>query len=360
MQLVRLLNSFDRKLISSKLAVARPGGSYEKFLDDDVDIKHLTTCRLKSSTLTTVSSIPGLIRCIREFRPDAVLSVLDPAIAATSVALSMLKRHERPKFIACSQNNFTMESLDRKFSAKWTQRFITRGYLDSDLIIALSQGVADDLGCVIAGTRQKIKVIPNAAYDATIVSQAEMPCQTPRPTDGPLLVSCGRFVPQKDFPCLIHAISELNRSRRVYLWMLGTGSGLEPMKRLVSDLGLEGIVSFLGFQDNPYPYFKQADLFVLPSLWEGFGNVIVEAMACGTPVLSTSCPFGPSEIITDEVNGLLVEPGNPRALAHRIQYALDHPEILRKMSLLGLDRAKDFTTSLIAKQYASAIFDLTT
>lgn len=355
MQLLRMLNTFDCRCVSSSLVVARPGGSYEKFLKVDVPIKHLTAGRIKSSTLSTISAIPGLIRHIQKSRPDVVLAILDPAIAGMGVALRVFNRPRRPKFVACVQNNFTLESRDRKFGARCLQGFVERGYRDADLVLALSKGVAKDLCGAIPETQDKIKVIYNAVDHVSVSESSDSVNEIARPTDGPLLVSCGRFVEQKGFRFLIDSLAELNKRRRVYLWMLGTGPDLDKIKEQVYRRGLVDVVRFLGFQDYPYKFFKQADLFVLSSLWEGFGNVIVEAMSCGTPVVATRCPFGPSEIIDDGINGLLVDPGNEIALAQQIDYALNHPDLLRKLSAAALLRVQDFETTEIARQYEDAI-----
>jgi len=96
-----------------------------------------------------------------------------------------------------------------------------------------------------------------------------------------------------------------------------------------------------------------ADLFVLSSLWEGFGNVIVEAMACGLPIIATDCPYGPSEIIEDGVSGLLVPPANSEVLAKAICQVLTNPSLRKKLTENGLRRAKDFDASTIAAAYGA-------
>ena len=115
-------------------------------------------------------------------------------------------------------------------------------------------------------------------------------------------------------------------------------------------------MSFIGFQPNPFSFIKHADIFVFPSLLEGFGNVIIEAMACGTPVVSSDCHYGPSEIISDRVNGFLVKPGNENALADAIKVLLIEENTRKQFIEKGLVRAKDFCAEDVTKEYEK-VFD---
>jgi glycosyltransferase involved in cell wall biosynthesis len=115
-------------------------------------------------------------------------------------------------------------------------------------------------------------------------------------------------------------------------------------------------VWFAGFNDNPYTYMKRADVFVLSSLWEGFGNVVVEAMAVGAAVVATDCPYGPSEIIRNADEGVLVAPGDDLALATAVLSLLGDDERRLALAQAGRRRAQDFAAEPIAASYA-AIFD---
>jgi len=101
-----------------------------------------------------------------------------------------------------------------------------------------------------------------------------------------------------------------------------------------------------------------ADVFVLSSLFEGFGNVIVEAMACGTPVIATSCPYGPPEIIKDGVNGILVPPGDEEALSQAIIWVLTDEVLKQRLSQNGKERSQDFNARTIAFLYGGLFLRL--
>lgn len=135
--------------------------------------------------------------------------------------------------------------------------------------------------------------------------------------------------------------------------ILGTGHLEQDLKKLCGRLGIEDRVAFIGQVDNPLSYMKQADLFVLSSAWEGFGNVLVEALYCGLPIVSTDCPSGPSEILENGKYGTLVPPSNPDMLALAIESALTQP---KPDSENQKARAMDFTVQSIARQYEIAGF----
>jgi glycosyltransferase involved in cell wall biosynthesis len=169
--------------------------------------------------------------------------------------------------------------------------------------------------------------------------------------DGPLVVACGRLKPLKGFAHLIEALAEVRKSVPAHLWIVGEGDERASLERKIRRLGLQSCVRLLGFRQNPYMYMAAADVFVLSSLYEGFGNVIVEAMACGTPVVATDCPYGPREIIRDGEDGLLVEPSSAQSLARGILRVLGDAELKKRLSEKGSARARDFEAKSIADRY---------
>ena len=135
--------------------------------------------------------------------------------------------------------------------------------------------------------------------------------------------------------------------------ILGEGSLREDLEKEVLDLKISNHVKFLGFVDNPYAYMREADVFVLPSLWEGFGNVILESLAVGTQVVSTDCPSGPSEILDNGKYGILTEVDDPEDLSEKIIDSLDNP--MNKKMLI--DRSKEFLVDKIAIQYQNFLLE---
>jgi len=143
--------------------------------------------------------------------------------------------------------------------------------------------------------------------------------------EGPVVVAAGRLASWRGFDCLIRAMKAVPKQRRARLMILGDGPLRTELQALILELGLEDVVSLLGYVENPLKYFARADVFVLSSHVEGLPNVLVEAMMCGCTPVSTDCPTGPREVLQDGKYGYLVPMRNPVAMAVGIEQALDHP-----------------------------------
>ena len=211
---------------------------------------------------------------------------------------------------------------------------IRRLYPGIDRIIAVSEGVAEDTATIARIPRQSIGVIRNPVITPELPRLAAQPCGHPwcGTGDPPLILGAGRFQRQKDFPTLIRAFALVRRDRPCRLMILGEGGGRGRLEALSAELGVTPDVALPGFQPNPFPYLARASLFVLSSAWEGSPNVLTEAMALGTPVVSTNCPSGPLELLDGGRFGPLVPVGDVEALARAIADTLERhppPEVLR-------------------------------
>jgi glycosyltransferase involved in cell wall biosynthesis len=138
--------------------------------------------------------------------------------------------------------------------------------------------------------------------------------------------SVGRLEPQKDFPNLLRAFALLRKKQMARLVILGEGNLRPQLEALVKELGIEEDVQLPGFNSNPYAFMKRASVFVLSSVLEGLPTVLIEAMALGTPVVSTDCKSGPKEILGSSGYGTLVPTQNPEALAAAIEKTLNSPK----------------------------------
>jgi len=220
-------------------------------------------------------------------------------------------------------------------------------------VIAVSQGVKDDL-CRLGNLSEKrVKVIYNPA--AIGISPVRESSDTSDRLWGEgftfHLLAVGRLSVEKDFRTLIKAFSLLPKSLKAKLIILGEGSSRKELEELVMQFGLTERVALPGFVVDPYPFFRSADLFVLSSEWEGFGNVIVEALECGLPVVSTDCPSGPSEILEDGRYGRLVPVGDHVALAAAMVKSLSEEHDREAL----MKRAKDFSVRKISDEYLAYI-----
>lgn len=185
----------------------------------------------------------------------------------------------------------------------WKRHKMTRIYQQRN-IVAVSQAVADDLQHPLAIEAQKLAVIHNPFDIAAIEQLAAAPSSR---ADRGYLVHVGRFHPNKRHDRLLRAYAKSGLTTPLLLIGTGDAALIDELKTLAGELEIAQRVEFLGFQANPYPYIKQAALLILSSDSEGFGNVLLEALLCGTPVVSTRCPGGPAEV--------LQRAGMPQALA---------------------------------------------
>lgn len=347
--LLRIVNNLDRQKFIISLALATPGGAYEADLAPDVKLYHLTT---KKGTVALLQSLIPLRNLIKTLKPDILCSVLDHVNIVAMIAAKSLPNP--PKTVLSIQVPPSIHNRlsQRKLVNRTTLALIPWFYPQADRLVALSEGVAQDIKSLIP-KNIPVEVIYNAGVDGQVLQKAQVPLPPNiPPQDAKLIVACGRLTEQKGFSYLLEAISVVKKVIPVRLWILGDGELRSPLETQIQQLNLEGCVSLIGFKPNPFQYMAAADLFVLSSIYEGFGNVIVEAMACGTPVVASDCPYGPNEIISDGVDGLLVPPRNPEAIALAIIKVLNNPELAQKLAENGIKRAKDFESRAIAASYA--------
>jgi glycosyltransferase involved in cell wall biosynthesis len=347
------MNHLDRTEFEPVLAVAKRGGGYEPFLAKDVPIHGVSLERLPSSAGRLLLSPVGLRRLLTRLEPDLVCSVMDYSNLLALGTVATLRK--RPKVVALVQIPPTIELGKTRFGRDVVLPLIRKTYRRADRIIALSRGVKADLCSIDPGLAANITVIHNACVDDRLQApDPEADAKVPS-ASRPVLVAAGRLTYQKGFPDLLEAMALLRKTHDAELWILGEGPDRTALEAQIAQLGLGSCVKLLGFQSAPQAFFKKATLFVLSSLYEGFGNVVVEALGCGTPVVSTDCPHGPSEIIQDGVNGLLTPVGDPNALAAAMKRVLDDPALRSRLSIAGLERSKAFHGSVIAGLYGAEL-----
>ncbi|MCS4503034.1 glycosyltransferase [Arhodomonas aquaeolei] len=238
-------------------------------------------------------------------------------------------------------------------SARRVLAGIRRIHASARGIIAISQGMAAELGALTGIPASSITTIYNPIVDGALEQKANEPApgRFDLPEDTPLLVASGRMTPQKDYPTLLRAVAWANRRTPLSLLILGEGPERPALEALSRELGLVDRVAMPGHLANPFPVMRQADTFVLSSRYEGFGNVLAEALALGLPVAATDCPFGPREILADGRYGTLVPVGDSEALAEAIATTLEHPPPPEHQRA----GAARFETGRIARQYRDTV-----
>lgn len=353
MNAVRVANAMAERGCRVSLVTVRPGGPYEPQVSTKVNLVSLgSSAKVSSTTTAMFRAVPALRRWLAANRPDILVPVMDLPSVAALLAAGFGSR--RPRIVLNIQNN-----PDAKARQGWVIRGVIAAarllYPRADSVVALSKGVGETLSRRIPELQGRIHIIPNIGYSPDFAQRAAEPVEEQLPSGRRLLVAVGRLVEQKGYPVLLDAMARLKGRIDCELWILGTGPLEGELKSLSSRLGLEDRVRFLGFRKNPYAYMARADLFVLSSLWEGFGNVIVEAMAAGAPVVVADCPYGPAEIVSDGRNGRLVPIRDPAALADAIEQVLGDASLRQLLRDGGSARARDYDSATVADRWLEAL-----
>jgi glycosyltransferase involved in cell wall biosynthesis len=241
----------------------------------------------------------------------------------------------------------------------WRQRHLAaamrRNYLQADAITAVSNGVADDIARSIGIPREAITTLYNPTITPDFATKASQPVAHPWFADGapPVLLAVGRTTFQKDFPTLLRAFARVRADRPVRLAIIGEANAKQAarLRDLAGELAVQDDFALLGYHANPLPYMARAAVFALSSRYEGFPNVLLEALACGSRVVSTRCPSGPEEILDGGRYGRLVPVDDAGALAEAIEGTLEEPP----NAALGMQRAQDFGLGRMADRYLSIL-----
>jgi glycosyltransferase involved in cell wall biosynthesis len=350
--MLRILPSL-RAAFDVHLAALRSGGALEAELDADLPVHRI-------ESLQWVTAAWRLRRLLADIQPDAVLGFQEAANVPLLLAVRLLGRSARPVVAVSTQSAPSVVLADAKPTTRWrASTAMRRLYPSADCLVAASAGVARDLAAVAPAAAGRIRSIYNAGIDPSVTARAAEPWTHPYLSEsGALLVACGRLTEQKDYPTLLGAVVELRRHRDVRLIVLGDGPLRATLDRLVRELGIDAIVDLAGYVANPYPCIARASVFVLSSRSEGFGNVLVEAMALGVPIVSTDCPHGPGEILDRGRYGVLVPAGDPSALAAAIDRLLADPAAARALAAAGPARAAAFTAERSGSTYVAMLEEL--
>jgi glycosyltransferase involved in cell wall biosynthesis len=210
-------------------------------------------------------------------------------------------------------------------------------------LIAVSEDLRQQLRREILMDSASISVIPNGIDVAEVARLGSEPIAHPWFAAGQpsVVLGVGRLAPQKNFDLLLRAFAAAKAHSPMRLMILGQGPEQEKLEELARKLGVRDDFALGGYVDNPMPYLRQASLFALPSQWEGLSNALLEALACGTPVVASRCP-GSGEVLADGRYGTLVNVGDLPGFTEAILGALKRPrkpeQLVRRAEHYGLAR----------------------
>lgn len=355
---VSLLGNIDGSRIEPVLVLLYPAteSPYREYLPEK--IKVIVIERNSDSFFEKIRQVVNFVRNIRNEKPQVLLSMLTHNnIMALCAGILLNTRVIVCEHIALGELVKTREG--KRILGIPVAPMVTVLYRFAAKVIAVSDGIRRNLIDEFRVPAHKILVIHNpvdsdAIRELSIISPEHLFFKGREP----VLIGAGRLVTQKRFDILIKAFGSAVKEMDARLIILGEGPEREALQKLVCDRGLEDKVSLAGFQGNPWQFFSRADVFVLSSDYEGLPMVILEAMACGVPVVSTDCRSGPREILQDGRCGLLVPAGDEVALSKGIEQLLKNGALREKFSLAGKERVREFAVSAIAAQYMNLIHEV--
>lgn len=302
------------------------------------------------SSFRTIRCIPLLASYLRTNKPDTLITALHGNVVA-GLAKSISGSHV--KLIFTEHNTFSIQNrLFSPFVARLNEILVKIIYPHAEKIVAVSEGVANDLIEVTRIPRSRVEVIMNPVITPVMLKKKNEQLSNPwfDPGSPKVILAVGRLTEQKDFSTLIRAFAAVNSARKCRLMILGEGELRSDLQALSRELGIEDRVKLPGFVDNPYAYMSNSALFVLSSRWEGLPTVLIEAMACGTPVISTNCPSGPKEILKDGGYGRLIPVGAVEELTKALEDGLDG-----KIPSAPVESWQPFTLENVVNQYINLV-----
>jgi glycosyltransferase involved in cell wall biosynthesis len=294
-------------------------------------------------------SLMPLTQYLRSHQPDVLLSTLSLSSIMAIVAVRMAGGDTKNIIRLASTTSLEKRSKSKKMIEKALIRWL---FPQAQALIAVSKGVAQDFAHYTGIPESRVHVIYNPVYSQAVLTQSEAPLDHPWFTihDLPVLLAVGRLEQSKNYPLLVQAFAALQKELPSRLLILGEGGAREEIESLVNSLDLRDRIDLPGFVSNPYAYMKQADCFVLSSDYEGLPNALIQAMACGCPVISTDCPSGPREILKEGEYGHLTPVGDANSLTDAIIKCLSGDQ--RKPPKTWLEQ---FEVEFVAEQYWQAI-----
>jgi glycosyltransferase involved in cell wall biosynthesis len=344
---VHILNALDPEAWDRSMYLFEREGPYLDAVDPSIEL-------VGGNSASRVGRWLGLRSFMRRVRPQLVVAFLSYFSVLTAVRSARVGA--RVVFNQQTPMSGFLNDADYHWRRPWHRRAfsyaVRLGYRGADAIVSTSTGVADDLVSQFGVARDRITVVHNPTdLDAVAAAVREplAPAQQ-KQLAHPLIVAAGRLADAKNYPLLIDALAVLRQRVPAQLMILGEGEREAALREQVSRLGLVDNVVFCGFQRNPWKFIACADVFALSSRYEGFGNVLIEAMACGVPVVATASP-GTREIVNNGVDGLLVDAHEPEMLAAALQRLLVDHALRQRMSREARRSAQKFALPAIATAY---------
>lgn len=342
--MLNLAQGFVERGLKVDLVLVRGEGPYLSQVPSEVRLVILGNRRL-------LLSLPALARYLQQERPTTLLCGQED----TNIVTLWVRRFTQvsTRVVVGVHNTLSRESKNATLLKRRLTPFLVRWFYPwADAIVAVSTGVAEDL-IRIGLPQNSIQVIYNPVITPHLFKKVQEPLNHPwfSTDQPPVILAVGRLERQKDFPTLIQAFARVQQQRAARLMILGEGQERPRLEALVQKLGLTEHVAFTGFVANPYIYMANSAVCILSSIWEGLPTVLIEAMATGTPVVSTDCESGPAEILANGQYGKLVPVKDIEGMAEAIISTLEQP----LDSVVLKQRAIEFSLERSLSQYLQVL-----
>jgi len=337
---VNLSNALVRMGEPVDLVVGTSTGQNRKFIDQNVRLFDLKRPRMSMA-------LPALARYLKDRKPPCLVSGMEHTNAVAVLAKRISRSNAA--VVASIHNTLSVQyAMQNTRKMRFTLQVAKRIYPMADKVIAVSRESADDAAEVLGLARDRIGVIYNPTVTPDLFARSsEMPDHPWLANhDVPVILGVGRLSEQKDFATLIRAFATAKSQRNMRLIILGEGPLRGSLEDLVRSLGLQDSVAMPGFAMNPYAYLARTDVYVLSSLYEGLPGTLIEALACGAPIVSTNCKSGPKEILDKGRWGRIVPVGDANAMANAIVESIDSGRVARPDSCYA-----PFTIEAVTHQY---------
>lgn len=296
----------------------------------------------------TITSAIGFRTYIMRVRPDLVISALTHTNVSALIAY-WLSKH-RPKITVVEHGQFSRErAKTMPLSVRTAYRLVPWLYPLANVIAAVSEGAKQDLARCASIAPERISVLHNPIVTESLKEASLAPVDHPwfEESEPPVILAVGALRSEKNFPLLIKAFDMLRLRRRARLVILGDGPEMPKLLNCVEACRGAADIALLGFEANPYKYMRRSALLALSSDHEALPSVLIEAMACGTPIVATDCPTGPADILMDGELGTLSAIGDAPALARALEQSLDAPTSSERLK----ERAAAFSAEHAARRY---------
>jgi glycosyltransferase involved in cell wall biosynthesis len=350
---VQILNGLDGAGWDRSMYLFRREGPYLDELSSDIEV-------FSGHSPSRFGRWNELRRHIAQTRPDLVVSFLSyftvlSAVRAALTGARVVFNQQTPMSAFLEDADYAWRQPGRKHAFSAVTRL---GYGAVDLVITSSRGVARDLTAAFGVDPSRIRVVPNPVDVDGVRAEAAEPLEPEHEARWrrPVIVAAGRLADAKNYPLLIEALALVRARVPATLFVLGQGELEGDLRRLASERGLADAITWCGFQSNTWKFMARADVFALSSRYEGFGNVLVEAMACGVPVVATRSP-GTEDIVHHGVDGLLVRHA-PEAMAESLAQVLSNPAERHRMAASARRSADRFARPIVALAYERVLTEV--